>query len=257
LAENPLLPHAELRALLALTQRARKLETAAARHSSRSSRTRFAAPGSREALLAAVALQVKPGDVLLSEPGDTTPAALTRPAAEVARAPSPALLPELRTQASRFLLATAVAAGLKAARTERMLALLTRNGAVEPGWQEALAWAQDRQLPLVLVCADPRGAAAFSPATRAGKRSPAALDWTAVHTVTTRLQIPILTVDGEDAVAVYRAMQESILRARSGGGPALLWTMLPSPRELQGRRAPSAEPLARLRQYLRARKISF
>jgi pyruvate dehydrogenase E1 component alpha subunit len=65
-----------------------------------------------------------------------------------------------------------------------------------------------------------------------------------------KLHLPVFAVDGEDAVAVYRVMQESVLRARAGGGPAVFWAVL-SPQ----RPSRSDLPLARLRSYLAARRI--
>jgi hypothetical protein len=69
-----------------------------------------------------------------------------------------------------------------------------------------------------------------------------------------RMKLPVLTVDGEDAVAVYRVMQESVLRARQGGGPSVLWAVMTPSRSLAAM-PPSSQPIARLRSYLAARKI--
>ena len=66
----------------------------------------------------------------------------------------------------------------------------------------------------------------------------------------------MLTVDGEDAVAVYRTAQEGILRARVGGGPAVLWAALATVAEAKARPA-SQRPVARLTRYMRARKIAL
>ena len=69
-----------------------------------------------------------------------------------------------------------------------------------------------------------------------------------------RHKLPVLTVDGEDAVAVYRVMQESALRARQGGGPSVLWAVM-TPKQSVATMPASIQPVARLRGYLAARKI--
>lgn len=254
MAENPLLPNAELQALLALTRHCITLDKTARRQAaSRKPRARAVAPlPFREAFLAGSAVQLRPGDLLVGEPGDATTAKLG-PAAEDSNETPPTILPNLRPDTPRLLLAAAFAAALRAAGTEAIVLAFARQSAAEPGWNEALAWAQERQLPLILACADPRGPNAFRDDPRASK---AALSWQTVSRAAKRLQLPVLTLDGEDAVAMYRSTQESILRARAGGGPAILWAMLPDLKSAVPR-PPSAQPLRRLQQYLRARKIPF
>jgi TPP-dependent pyruvate/acetoin dehydrogenase alpha subunit len=71
----------------------------------------------------------------------------------------------------------------------------------------------------------------------------------------------MMPVDGEDAVGVYRVMQESALRARLGGGPAVIWAFMnPGLNSSPSRTAdqPRAkQPIARLRSYLAARQITL
>ena len=71
-----------------------------------------------------------------------------------------------------------------------------------------------------------------------------------------RVKLPVLTVDGEDAVAVYRVMQESVLRARLGGGPAVLWAVM-TPAAEAAKMKRSSQPIARLEKYMAARKITL
>lgn len=248
MAENPLLPNAELRALLALTKRCVALDAAATRNRKPS---RAAGPlPAREALIAGTALQLKPGDLLLPERDDAT---LTQLAKERQDAgdDSANLLPTSARPSSRLMLAAAMAAALRAANTEHLVVVYTHHRAIEPDWESALAWAQERLLPLIVVCADPRDQNAFTADPRAPRD---AFTWQAVATSTRRSKLPVLTLEGEDAVAVYRAMQESALRARAGGGPAVLWAMLPSPAQAS-KRSRSAHPLSRLEKYMRVRKI--
>ena len=60
--------------------------------------------------------------------------------------------------------------------------------------------------------------------------------------------IPVMQVDAADTVAAYRVAYESILRAREGGGPTIVeCTSWPAD--------PDADPLARLEDYLTAKKL--
>ena len=248
MAENPLLPNAELRALRNLTRRCIALDAKGAR-TRKAGGARNALPG-REALLAGTALQLKPGDLIIPERDDATVAELAPADPHLAEG-STDILPAVSRQAPRLMLAAAMAAALRAAGTDRVVVVYLRERATEPDWDAALAWAQQRQLPMILVCADPRGPNAFQADTRAAKT---AFTWSSVNTTAHRLQLPVLTLDGEDAVAVYRAMQESLLRARGGGGPAILWGML-TPAAEHAAGAWSGQPLRRLEQYMRARRI--
>ncbi len=250
--ENPLLPHAELRALLALTKRCTALEAASARKATLPSR-RKAAPThtSREAVLAATTIQLRPGDPLIAEPGDRIAAELGRERADGSSRKTTVLPLEYTKGTSRLLLAAAMASALRGAGTDRVALFLTQGGTTNPGWEAALTWAQNDLLPLLLVCTDASGAAIFK---GGGKPSADRLQWGSVSARATELKLPILTVDGEDAVAMYRATQEAMLRARTGGGPAVLWAALPAAAELNGR-SRTQRPVARLAQYLRARGI--
>ena len=208
---------------------------------------------SREALLAATLLQAKPGDLVLAEPGDRAMATLAQNEMGT-DPPPPSVLPESASSGSRLLLITAMAAALRAGKTDRFAVGYLRAESAQPGWETALTWAQEHLLPLILVCADPRGPETFRPAKRPARD---VFSWAPVQRTAGRLQLPILTVDGEDAVAVYRVMQESVLRARAGGGPAILWAMLPSPSLPRVGRPGNPRPLSRLEGYLRARGVSF
>ncbi len=144
-----------------------------------------------------------------------------------------------------------MASALRDAGTDHIALVLMQAGVADAGWQAALTWSQESLLPLLLVCTDHSGAEAF---TRGPKISPAQLGWSGVSRLAARQKVPVLTVDGEDAVALYRTVQEAILRARSGGGPAVLWAALPTAAESDSR-SRTQRPVARLAQYLRARGI--
>lgn len=240
--ENPLLPHAKLRELHALMLRTRELE-----------RKQRAKLGAREALLAATAIHLLPGDLLCGAAADTTARELA-PAAPQGKdgKVSGHVAPPLD---SRLQAAAAMARGLQGAGTDGLVLAYASAGAAEPGWQAALAWAQKAQLPVILACADATGGAAPRKAAKLpNKLKESLLTWSAMERFARQLHLPILAVDGEDAVAVYRVMQESVIRARYGGGPAVLWAVTTPPATALPR---SRQPLTRLERYLAVRNIQL
>jgi pyruvate dehydrogenase E1 component alpha subunit len=224
--ENPLLPHRKLRELRTLMQLCHKLD--------RSSH--------REALLAATAIHLEPGDLLCAT--DNSLAHLAPKVPKKDAKPNGSLL-IAPSELAHLPIAAAAARGLQA--TGKGIALAFANaGSSEAGWQSALTWAHTSQLPLILTITDATG----------GKlsRKPT-LDWPTFSRFASKLKLPILTVDGEDAVAVYRCMQESVIRARAGDGPAVLWAVTTPASAPKLPR--SKQPIARLEAYMAARKISF
>ena len=238
MSENPLLPHRKLRELHALMLRCRDLER---KQKSRSS--------AREALLAATSIHLLPGDLLSASPADLAADHL----APQSKKPSmnSSLVVALPVGA-RLSLCAAAARGLQAG-TDGVVLAFTQSNTTEPGWQAALEWAQQSQLPLLLVCADASGGTR----ARAGKHREPALDFATMSRFAKRVKLPVLTVDGEDAVAVYRVMQESVLRARHGGGPAVLWAVMTPLIAAAPKMPRSRQPITRLETYLAARNIPF
>jgi Dehydrogenase E1 component len=238
LSENPLLPHSKLRELHALMVRCRSLE-----------RKQISRASVREALLAATLIHLLPGDLLSGDAGDRVIEKLApegkhhQPEGTVIGGPA---------LDARLPLCAAAARGLQAAGADGVLLAFASAGSPEPGWIAALDWAQRSQLPLLLACSDATNGAVSG--SRKGAES--AIDFSSMSRFARQHHLPILTVDGEDAVAVYRVMQESVLRARQGGGPSVLWAVMTPGRSLAAMPR-SSQPIARLRSYLAARKISL
>ena len=233
--ENPLLPHRRLKELHALMLRCQTLDR------------RKAGPA-REALLAAAAIQLQPGDLLFGEGIDATTEALApspkpNPSSEGKSAAEPTAGLRL-PKASRLTLYAAAALGLRIAGSDGVVMALATAGSTEPGWAAALEYAHHARLPLLLVCADATGGR-----TRGGA---SALTWQAVSKLAKKLRLPVLSVDGDDAVAVYRVAQECVLRARVGDGPAVIWAVL-TPKGAKFSR--SMQPIARMESYLAARGL--
>jgi pyruvate dehydrogenase E1 component alpha subunit len=209
----------------------------------------------REALLAATSIHLLPGDLLSASPTDQTAGQL---APEARKPGTSGSLTAVSPLDARLPLCAAAARGLQAAGsqttgTDGLVLSFTQAGVTEPGWKAALEWAQQSLLPLLLVCADATGGAR----SRKVKGREPALDFASISPFAKRLNLPVLTVDGEDAVAVYRVMQESVLRARLGGGPAVLWAVMTPLSGAAPKMPRSRQPIARLESYMAERKISF
>lgn len=221
--ENPLLPNRKLKDLYLLMARCRKL-----------SRQQPSAPP-LEAVLAAALLHLEPGDFLSSLPGNVA-------AQKLAEERGAATLP-----AGHRLIASAAAAhALKSSGAERLaMAFLAATGgsaSAEADWQTAVTFAAKNIAPLLLFCVDTSG----------GKQAngKAAISWPSMLKLAAPLHLPVLPVDGADAVAMFRVVQESALRARAGGGPAVLWCVLQP-----GQRKPADDAMRKLRTWMSVRKI--
>jgi hypothetical protein len=238
LSENPLLPHRKLQALHTLMLRCRELE-----------RKQKARGPAREALLAATSIHLLQGDLLSPSPKDFVAGQLAPETKKPGTSGSLVATPSL---SMRLPLCAAAARGFQAAGAEGVVLAFAEAGTGEPGWQTALEWAQQAHLPLLLACADATGGR-----LRSSKHREPALEFSTMSKLAKRLKLPVLTVDGEDAVAVYRVMQESVLRARLDGGPAVIWAVM-TPVSASSPKLPrSSQPIIRLEKYLAARNIPF
>jgi len=223
LAENPLLPHHKLQELYTLMRTCRTLEA-----KQRPART-------REAILAGTTIHLAPGDFVSAPPAD--PALALAPALASGASTHDGFTPSI----SRWLTFAAISRGLHFGNASHIGLLHAHAGDRDADWQQALTWLQTDRLPAVVCVAD-------IPSSR--KHPANALTWPAVDTLCRKLHLPTLTVDGEDAVALYRVMQEASHRARTGLGPSVIWAVL-SPQAPVG----SALPLTRLKRYMAQRSI--
>jgi hypothetical protein len=226
LADNPLLPQARLRELHALMRRIRATD-------------RRKTKSAREALLAAALIHLSTGDLVSGRADDATLRAL----APRSKAGDDA---HDVPQSLRIPLCAGTARGMHTAGTDRIAVAFTEAGAGETGWADALRWAHRERLPFLLIVAD-NGARHHS---KGSSRNASPLLWPVLTKLAHGLHLPHFPVDGEDAVAVYRVMQETSARARSGGGPSVIWAMLSSERL-----TPRQQPLKRLDDYMAARGI--
>lgn len=206
-------------------------------------RSRGSAGIAREGLLAAAAIQMEPGDMLCGEAGDTTIEELFLPQTSVSKKKPTAKSPALPVL-SQLTLCVGMARGLQASGSKGVVLALTSAGATDPEWQDAMAYAQAARLPIVFLCLDTTGGKISK---RAAKPP---LTWLVAQKFAKSVHLPTLAVDGEDAVAVYRVVQESLLRARSGDGPALAWCVL-----TKGSGKGRSRPIAGMEKYLAVRGL--
>ena len=84
----------------------------------------------------------------------------------------------------------------------------------QDGLKEAVAFAAFRKLPIVYSLWDSGG--------DGGSKVRASLRHEMIRSTAGACGVPVITVDGTDAIAVYRVAHECIQRARNGDGPALI-----------------------------------
>ena len=108
-------------------------------------------------------------------------------------------------------------------------------------WRKALRFAAEQELPIVFVA---------MPAARGGA---AEAETGGVSALSLRCGVPGIAVDQDDAVAIYRVAQESIGRARAGGGAALIECVPFVLDGMEGKR--SEDAILALGRYLLHRKI--
>ena len=228
MADNPLLPRNRLRELYALMRRVRATDRR---------RTKSA----REALLAATLIHLSAGDLVSGRAEDATLRAL----APKSKAGEDA---HDVPQSLRIPLCAGSARGMQTAGTDRIAVAFTDAGTPETGWADALRWAHRDRLPFLLIVADD----GTRVSSKASSRNAPALLWPELTKMAHSIHLPHFPADGEDAVAVFRVVQETSARARSGGGPSVIWAMLSSEQL-----APSEQPLKRLEAYMATRGIGL
>jgi hypothetical protein len=152
----------------------------------------------------------------------------------------------LKTQAAQAKV-EAKATGSTARQTGAAV-VFALPGEVTPAvWRKALAFAAEQELPMVFVVLPAgRSKGSNSRAPKAGQVGAMAL----------RCGVPGIAVDADDAVAIYRVAQESIGRARSGGGAALMECTPFVVEGAAGKRSQAADAIVGLEGYMLERRIA-
>ncbi len=258
--ENPLIPNARLRQIYLAMMRAKLL----ARALTAKRRGDWAA--GMEACLVSTSVDLGVGDLVSDAVGGAVVdflrgAGLAAVVRGETRASKQGLLAEcgagLRIAGAdevseRLWLAMGAAAGLRAlaaqAKSEPVVegaanklagVVVAYVKAVEASaavWRKALPVAAAQELPIVFV---------VLPAAAGGKSG-------AVSALSLACGVAGIAVDGDDAVAIYRVAQESIGRARAGGGPALMECV---PYVLPGTKAKPGDAIAGMERYMLQRRV--
>ena len=119
------------------------------------------------------------------------------------------------TQAEQLSLVTSVALAYKRKKKSNIVVAFSDKATTALGcWHEALALAANSSLPIIFVVEDNpwTDPDSFKASDEENDSTGKARGYT----------FPIITVDANDVVAVYRVAYESVERVRQGGGPVLV-----------------------------------
>lgn len=202
--ENPLVPFALMKRMYAGMVDTRLLEASLARRRGEGKRSPVEG---QEACRTAVLLNLSANDLVADSTGAASSAWMRgAELAEILYGRPTALLPFGEDASQSLAMAAGAAAALKRAKLPNVVILLLEARVKRSSLRQTLALAAQEELPLVFVV--------LPPADRSAAKSLAA--------AATKLGVPGIPVEAHDAVAICRVAQESILRARAGGGPALI-----------------------------------
>ena len=248
--ENPLIPNKRLRELYTAMAELRLLEEHVAtlqRHVKPAASLQFN-PG-EAAIRVSSALSLLAGDVTSDPaPGIATrflrgakldevlqSAQLTAGTAPLASTELPfAIDPERR-------LLLAIGAALALASKKRgalVLASIYPGELTLPEWKPIFRLASAHAAPILFVALP-----SFGASPKAGK----------LAECSTSAGVPGIPVDAVDAVALYRVVQESMVRVRAGGGPVLMECI---PFQIPGQDAQPTDPVFAMRASLTHRRIA-
>lgn len=179
----------------------------------------------REAIAAGVVTDLLPDDTVSAQRGDAGPrllkgvslkaivaaASARRARSAVAAETGANVLPTADTFAERFEAAARAARRGARPKKKKITAFFCGSeGPRDAAWEESLRSAAADRLPVLFVC---RGYAGTTDLAQQAQRC----------------GLPGITVDEEDAVAIYRVASEAMAHARRGNGPTLIdcrrWTL--------------------------------
>lgn len=207
----------------------------------------------REATIAGVALDLLPKDTVSTSSEDLASSCLRGSSLN-------RMLQNLGTNGNaaagskaidRLSDALSAAKAHKAAKNGKVaVAFYDSSKSSQTQWRKKLTTASADRLPILFVCHSELSNA-MSTADTINGNAPQALAF----------GVPLITVDGNDVVAVYRVASESIARARQGRGPTLIECLTYScPDHRDGRREknsqpPSQDPITIMENYLSAKRL--
>ena len=237
--ENPLIPNKRLRQIYTSMAELRLFEEHIADRGRRRKAT--IRPTGEEACRVSTALSLLAGD-LTSDPSTGLATSFLRGAKltglTAAAASDKTRLPTTSDPATRLHLA--IGASLAAKKNGPIvLAYIYPSELTISQWKAIFHLASKHAAPVIFVALPELTKSSLKP----GKLGEAS----------TVSGVPGIPVDAADAVALYRVVQESMLRARAGGGPVLMECV---PFQLPGKKSPPADPVLNMRGSLIHRKVA-
>lgn len=206
-----------------------------------------------DAAIAAVALCLKRGDAIAAGGSELLPALIqaAAPPAQTKALAASSMLGRGSTVAAlkaAFVAARARAGNTSQRRRCNVVAVFAAGRSASPAaWRNALCLAAAKRLPILFV--GPSGAHRRRPRLSGDRGTPAVPAF------------PIIPVDGDDAVALYRVVSEALAQARRGNGPTLIecvrWPFASDGRQTKRQKKPAGDAIANLELYLAGRQISF
>ena len=242
--ENPLIPNKRLRALYVAMVESRLLDEHMGKRPGRATDRPKSIRG-EEGCRVSTTLDLKTGD-LTSEGavGVATGFLLGAKLADVilsAKSAAPGQLPAVAAATDRLNLAMGAALILKSTRKGGLLIVYVHSDEIAlPAWKPLLRFASEQILSVIFVVLP--AAAGTKAIVKPGQLS----------LTSSKCGVPGITVDAADPVALYRVAQESMLRARAGGGPVLIECIR---FHIAGQKAAPADPIETMRDFLLHRKI--
>jgi TPP-dependent pyruvate/acetoin dehydrogenase alpha subunit len=268
---NPLLSNAKLQQLYASMLACRMLADSTRRTSRRGSEV----PSGKEAIVVGTAIGLRREDwlassqddilsafvkgstlsSLISKPGKHKPVKTSwkeKPKATQASSLSELhLLPGDGDAVAQLHRATGLALAAKAnGHGNIVVAFFDETPKFGQHWRESLAFAGEHCLPLLLVM--------HSTASKKKRASAEGMPFASLLGEGRACAVPVIPVDAEDVVAIYRVAYESIHKARHGGGPTLIQAVaFPKPKaEKRGRHSgPALDSVSRMERYLETKQL--
>ena len=225
----------------------------------------YAASVGQEAIATGCAIDLKPEDTIALPPQNAI-AGLVKgvPLADIvaqiyarptAHSRSPNILMPSPTQCTQLGLATSVALANKRKTKGNVVVAFCDKATTALGcWHEALELAASKTLPIIFVVEDNPRADPASLKASGKEEDPSETAWS--------YGFPIIPVDANDVVAVYRVAYESVERVRQGGGPVLmegkLYRLFNQTKRRGANSAASRgdrDPLIHMERYLKAKGL--
>ena len=255
--ENPLVPNEKLRQMYRAMAEARVLDEHVTKLQKRvKGRRRLDSIRGQEACRVSTAIDLGPGDLVSDSQvgvvmdliaGEKTGSLLTRVAGihsgkKEKRKKAVGVygrLPWIDDAVERLRMVMGAALSFKALGRANVVVAYVRGDEIAKGvWQKLLRFASKLELPIIFVVLP------------AGKTRNGAMNLSAK---TARWGVPGIPVDAGDAVALYRAAQESLGRTRGGDGPVLIECV--EFRVKGGKGSLPVDPVLQMKKFLLGGKI--